>query len=743
MANLETRSKTAAFFSIDVMTTYLGIVDEVRTAVSGPKAFLRPVFKVEPGRSKWEAVESGEFPNRGLASWWKPLPSALKGTAWLFRAHESETFEQENQYHNLYNVSELADPATELIDASSIHAEEDLRIALCLSGLRAQPALTSRLVIRFGGGRLLGPVHGLYRDGRLHLPEESLNSHLTISLAGPLEFLAKFDGHCFLPLSEWSEKIGEVDFSPDSVFLKRALKELRSKDLASIKLTEGLMRQLVGESAEASLTVLERQRLERLKTWTANVGASVILTEEVIGEILELSAIREEAKSAFEAAKIDGRRAIEQELSNELTRIAAARAQLTELAEQRNKLLAELAEGRPLQEGFAKALEIAIEERIRSAMEKPQEFLAENAFIRASLSLGRSNPTKSVETAPPGFTHFDDLIGDHERFVQLLTSLFCKRGFRDHVPLALHASMLAGNIPLVYGVHAREVLDLYGSAVSRGNILWVPISPSHLEAADLLVSRTGGAQGSTPNPNGLLDLLKNVQSSNAIFLVVFEGVNRCFMQSAMEPIFRHLVARKQGSPTRPLIVMPHREHGAEISIGLHWPRNVLLAGTIVDERSLYPMNLSTWDVANWVFTEPYYDPKGRDLDLLSPLSQLAGVDADAWSKWEPQANEILSGDLKVFLRLTADKLLLDSSFYTVSARLHSVLSRINTGLKSREILRYVSELTLLPRCTNRLDRLKEILGASPFEFWQDVKGVDILQRLNTPTVAGTAEKETW
>ena len=574
------------------MTTYLGIVDEVRIAVSGPKAFLRPVFKVEAGKSKWEVIESDEFPNRGLTSWWKPPATALKGTAWLFRVHESETFEQENQYHNLYNVSEPADPATELIDASSIHAEEDLRTACCLTGLRAQPPLTSRLVIQFGEGRLLGPVHGLYRDGRLYLPDENLNSHLTIALAGPLESLAEFDGHCFLPSSEWSEKIGEVDFSPDSIFLKRALKELRSKDLSSIKLTEGLMRQLVGESANVSLTVLEKQRLERLKTWTANVEASVILTEEVVGEILELPAIREEARSAFDAAKIDGRRAIEKELADELARIAAARAQLAELAGQRNKLQAELAESRRLQEVFANALESAIEARMRSVMEKPQEFLAENAFIRASLSLGASNATKTLETVPQGFTHFDNLIGEHEKLIQLLTSVFGKRGFREHVPLALQATMLAGNIPLVYGAHAREVLCLYGSVVTSGNILWVPMSPSHLEPADLLVSRTGGSLGSTPNPNGLLDLLKNAHSSNAMCLVVFEGVNRCFMQSAVEPIFRHLVERKQGSPTKPLIIMPQGDHDARRSLGIDWPPNVLLAGTIVDERSLYPLDLS-------------------------------------------------------------------------------------------------------------------------------------------------------
>src|ERR1035441_11062622 len=95
----------------------------------------------------------------------------------------------------------------------------------------------------------------------------------------------------FVSGGDWSEKIGEVDFSPDSVFLKRALKDLRSKDLVSIKLTDNLMRQLVGGSADASLTVLEKQRLERLKTWTAGVAIDVTLTEEVVTEILELPAI--------------------------------------------------------------------------------------------------------------------------------------------------------------------------------------------------------------------------------------------------------------------------------------------------------------------------------------------------------------------------------------------------------------------------------------------------------------------
>jgi hypothetical protein len=726
------------------MTTYLGIVDEVRTPVSGPKAFLRPVFKAEQGKSRWEVVESDEFPNRGLASWWKPPPTVLKGTAWIFRVHESETFEQENQYHNFFNVSEPADAAMELIDAAGIHKEEDLRTELCSIGLAGQSPLTTRVLIRFGGDRLLGPVHIALRDGRLYLPNETLNSHLTIGLAGSLESLAKYDGHCFLPPGDWSQKIGEVDFSPDSVFLKRALKDLRSKDVASIKLTDSLMRQLVSGAADTSLTVLERQRLERLRAWTATVDENVTLTEVVINEILELPAIRKEVAGALETARDDARRAIEKELTDELKKIAATRTEVATLIQERDKLLGELGERRRKQELFANELESSVEERIRSVMEKPHEFLAENALLRAALSVGAPNTTTNLETPPTAPTQSEDLIGDHEELVQLLKTVFLGRGFEDRLPLALHATLLAGNIPLLYGVHAREVLYLYSRVITSGNILWISIAPSYLEPADLLVSRAGGSRGNTPNPNGLLDLLKRAQSSDAMYLVVCEGVNRCFMQSAVWPIFRHVVDRKQGTPTGPLITGSQLGNDPGGSLGLYWPPNVLLAGTIVDERSLYPMDLSTWEVANWVFTDPHYHPEKRDLDNLAALEPgLVGADADSWSKWAPKAKQVPSGDLKVFLRLTGDKLLLDSSFYSSSTRLHLILTELHAAIKSPDLLLYLSELTLLPRCSKQQGRLKEILDAPPFELWQKIKGADILQRLNAPSIADIPDSDKW
>jgi hypothetical protein len=718
------------------MTMYLGIVDEVRTAVSGPKAFLRPVFKVEPEKSRWEAVESDEFPNRGLASWWKPPSSVLKGTAWLFRAHQSDTFDHENQYHNLFNVSEPADPATELIDADGIQAEEDLRRALCFIGLAAPSPLTGRVVIRFAGDRLLGPIHGGFRDGRLYLSEETLTSPLTIARAGPLESLAKYDAHCFLPPDDWSEKIGEVDFSPDSVFLKRALRDLRLKDLASMKLTDNLMRQLVGATSDASLTVLEKQRMERLKAWTAGVQENVTLTEEVVSEILELPAIRKELTGALEAAKATAREVIEQELTDKLEQITAARARLAALA-------TDLAEGRQRQELFANALESAVEGRIRSAMEKPEEFLAENALIRAALSCRAAGATKNRENVPPASTHFDNLIGDHERIIQLLTASFRRRGFRDRLPLTLHATLLAGNMPLIYGIHAREVLNLYSSVVTRGNILWVPISPAQLEPADLLMSPTAGSQSSIPNPNGLLDLLKKAESSNAMYLVVCDGVNRCLMQSAIHPIFRHVADRRQGFPVGPLITFTHPLGAPTVGIGMEWPRNVLLTGTVVDEPSLYPLDSGIWEDANWFFTDPYHDSARRDLDDASSTSnEVTGVDFDAWLTWEPQAKQSPSGDLKILLKLVGEKLVLDWKFFSSTARLHALLTQLDSNVKLPDILSCLIELTLLPRCTKQMSRLREILETPPFELWQDIKGADILQRLTAASGAGALENET-
>lgn len=722
---------------------YLGVLDELRAAVSGPKAFLRPVLKLESGKPRWEEVESDEFPNRGLASWWRPPANALNGTAWVFRVHESDTFERENQYHNLYNVWEPADPATELVDATEIQTEEDLRSELYIAGMSVRAPLTSRVVIRFAGDRLLGPVHVVLRDGRIYLADEGLNSYLAVGRAGPADALAKYDGHRFLPPDEWSQKIGEVDFSPDSVFLKRVLKEVRSKDLASMKLTDGLVRQLVGGAADTGLTVLERQRLERLKIWTAKVEENVTLSEEVVGEILELPAVRKEVMSALDRAKADAQLAIEQELASELQKIDAVRVELAKLGKDRDKLLTEIADSRRRQEVLANSLEDTIEARVRSVMERPLEFLAENALMRAALSFGEKNRTEKVGLSVQYPSQVDNLITDHDKLIEQLNDLFARRGFREYLPLALHATFLAGNIPLLYGVHAREALTLYSNIVSRGNIIWVPISPSYVELLDLFVGRMGGPQAGVVSPNGLLDLLKKAQSSNAIYIVICEGVNRCFIQSVIEPLFRHVVNRRQGLPTGALITLNQDNHRSHDAKAVDWPPNVLLAGTVVEEHSLYSVDVGIWDVANWIFTDPYYDAERRDFEAILDSPGFVGADADAWKKWESRPEKFPGGDLKVFLKLVSDKLLLDSSFYSTSVHLYSILSRLNPRLEPRDILLHISEMILLPRCTKQLSPLKKILEDPPFEMWEKIRGAEILHRLSAGSISDTADGETW
>ena len=503
------------------------------------------------------------------------------------------------------------------------------------------------------------------------------------------------------------------------------------------------MRQLVGGSADASLTVLEKQRLERLKTWTAKVEESVILSEEVVSEILQLPAVRKEIGAALESAKAGARQMVEQELRDELEKITAARDQLARLVEERDKLLAELADARRRQELFANTLESAVEARLRTVMEKPQEFLAEHALIRAAISLGTANEAENTDTTSQESADFQNLSVDPEKLIQTLAITFTRRGFRDRLPLALHGSFLAGSVPLLYGVHAQEALCLYSSAVTNGNILWLPMSPSYFEPADVIVGRTGGPQHGFSNPNGLLNLLERAQSSNAMYLVVLEGVNRCFMQSAVEPIFRHAVDRKRGFPIQPLLRMSRGKSRLRRPVSINWPPNVLLAGTIADEHSLYSVPLSTWESAVWIFTDSQYDPAKRDLDGASPTIDCAGFDAHAWSEWEARSKQIPSGDLKVFLRLTGDKLLLSSSFYSTASRLYSIFTQLSPDIESQDLLLDITELTLIPRCMRQLDRLKEILEAAPFELWPKIKGLDILQRLNASAVGETRGSETW
>jgi len=167
-----------------MVQTLLGVVDRFGIVKSGPGARLRPLFQASEDKTRWVTLEE-EFPNSGVVSWWQPSPEAESNKAWIFQIEPSWSYDADNEPHDYYGAKGSPSPAVELIDLSMAADTEDTRAFLLEEGLSPERCASKRLVFRDRSGSVVGP------------------------------------------LEVWPRRGGEVDFSPNAVFLKRILREVR------------------------------------------------------------------------------------------------------------------------------------------------------------------------------------------------------------------------------------------------------------------------------------------------------------------------------------------------------------------------------------------------------------------------------------------------------------------------------------------------------------------------------------
>ena len=267
-----------------------------------PRARLRPTFQASPDKTCWLTPEE-EFPNSGVVSWWQPTPDADVYRAWIFQVESSRTYEHDNEHHDYYGVKGSPSPAVELIDLPAAEDPEDTRAFLLEEGISLDRCASKRLVFRDRSGSVVGPIELTLREGRLFLDEKE--TPIPVNHSNEELALGAWEGHRFLPPEVWPRRAGEVDYSPNAVFLKRVLREIREMTpqvIDSARMTERLISSYWNAFDKTSLSPLQRQRLKRLHKLAAKSELGLTLAADAVPDLLSLSAVKDLLSAAKEQA---------------------------------------------------------------------------------------------------------------------------------------------------------------------------------------------------------------------------------------------------------------------------------------------------------------------------------------------------------------------------------------------------------------------------------------------------------
>lgn len=658
-------------------TVFLGTLQDVRDRGEHAFAFVRPSHFWSEAESKWKAIANvaQAFPSRGNLIWLNfPMGVPSQGSLWLFRREENPRQDAINRYC-------VKDPeeAFEIIDLRQ-HGDEGARSILTGTGLFLKSRPTSRVYIWYERRSAIGPV-SLVSAGRANFWRlDSRTCQMPFEVMeierDPIAVCVD-PGRSLLIMPPYYRPRStgkKVDWAPDPVVLERAIKILKNFDpkmWKSLDLSERIIEHMVESlHLDDEGDGLARYRLNRACAILNSLRLAKEEAERLTRELCEvpaiahqLEAVRKTARSEAlkaaedEAAKIREAAQLEaQQIRQEArTEVAVIRAARDQARAELDSLTMEIEHKRAALMEQADALDNEIESRLSDLLSRPERLLADAAILRVasrlwngamieqkahSALLTDGHDGSSVPRRQPSFPWDDNpdepaLISDEEEFEKTLRAAFKRQGVSRDDAAVLHASLLAGAMPILSGPNAFEVLEAYASVAVGGRLLWLPISPGTLEPGDLF-GRSEAVSGQfVPHAGGLLDLLLHAGSTEDLFLVVLDGINRAPVEAYLLPLLGCYADswREVGGRTLPIthpyMLAPRSPYA--VASRLRWPRNVLLAATLVEGVAVLPLPADLWSFATLINvdnTEMRLDGVGHQ-----PKSEVRHVRLATWEYW--------------------------------------------------------------------------------------------------------------
>ena len=640
---------------------YLGVITFVGQRGPLPVASLRPLFIADEGEREWELELSEEarrqqFPNVGYVSWLHPVPEAVEGSLWEFRVRDQPSYQAhdlrhdrlmvaEHSYRQVFRVIDLRAKAVGSCDVRDLLTNQGISIArsqcpkfwiLCeknswmLAEFSPKSDREDLSVVHVDGSGITR-----WQEWELTRKLYALNGENDVWLLPP----------GITPAGTPQQR----DWAPDIVVLERVLKYVRKYDRKFFDAIEA-SNQIVERFSELLSAQplnepgLHRGRFERARDILGRLQDSgnmaeaimIALSDSPIADELEdrkKSFLEEERKTAMEKAQES---------------LGALGKEIESRKDELQELDTQLAEKRQEQASLATSLENAIAEKVRGVMNDPIELLSTVALVRAVMGVS-------------DFNNIDCHINDERFAPPRIESLECKRitvqeeAFRavqkrmilsdvsSHAAGMLHATFLAGAVPLVVGARAYDALVAYSHVITGGRIHWIPVSSSWVQPSDCLFARQSGSDRTFT----LMDYLCKAREDRGMHLVIIDGLERSIPESFLIPLLGCYQESMLGIEEAASSLRARAQ--SVLGNGTAWPQNVLLATvSSITEPALQLPNC-LWQFSGLCLIDlfpigPEFElnrdkhPRRRFMEIMSQSSQV--VDLAIWKQWRNNCTEV-------------------------------------------------------------------------------------------------------
>ena len=665
---------------MSIRRVYLGKFDRFERRGDLKVAQLLPLCESSDDQQSWEriidaSIHTQEFRNRGEVSWLDPPDSLSEGSLWIFEITE-QPFDPKNEWHDAFKVSGMPKGPKEILDLRDFGREEQARLLATVEGIPLSFSPAGQVYLWVDDGTWIGPVHLAKRaqeDVWTISQEESdtlLKSYQPCS-ENQWKTLVLDVARTFLgPKSMPRRKLGEVDWRPDEAVLKTVLNLLPKLDSSyahSLGHSRRAVDQLVAvlATAQTSNVELRSYQLQRVREMVHSLEDLHRFANDIVYALRIVSPIKDgleqDRQRIWEEAREEARGRVQSEIAAETERLEALRRNIAEQHEVRASLVQTIEALQAERESMVDRLDETLTHRLEAILAKPEEMLAEVSLLRAASDLlgnrvaaGRASIKSSVTNRrhPLTGTIMDKgrepaiLITKVEELCPLLTKALLAHDVSRRVARPLHATFLAGGIPVFTGSRAFEALTAYASCVTGGQIHWLPVPATILEPVDLLGRLEPATQRFIPHASGLVDLLLHSLKTEELHLVVLEGLNRAAIDAYLLPLLACYADawRENGARTLSLFapgaVTDDDPYAAAFC--LRWSPNVLLAGIVNEGMVTLSMPKALWSYATLIqcnFLEDDEEPVASgeqhpdQRDTIVAAFPPHTVPRAAWAEW--------------------------------------------------------------------------------------------------------------
>ncbi|MGE4264030.1 MAG: hypothetical protein AB7E46_06105 [Desulfovibrio sp.] len=529
----------------------LGIVGWAKhDKVGNPIAGVQPLYEIQ--KQEWRKIDAlEEFPTQGQA-FWPAAHAASEGILVYFRAEPNVG--QKDEFR-------VVDPkiAIEVLDLRSVGDPTKVRSAL-VDGLRWNGPAFERALLWCQPDILVGPVDLVRTPTEtLKLNSPNLARIPTFANCKPKRI---HDGRQerLLRIDE-TPATGYVDWDDDVVVMKRAIeasvrfaKQVGQDTGMTKRQIENAARALAAQGAGADAQ-LDLYRLERACALCANS----VLIAKLAPKLFDSLRVHPDIAEMVTNLETTVRREMELTARSELAeKLSTTQQALQKAVEEHKHIIAEIETEERKRDDVrreldalqlrandsAQEIETAISQRVRAALDRPLELLAEVSVLRPLLGYPRLEAQQndsavvvgSVRTALEWSGPRGDEINDRKALQRALIAAARARGVAPASMMQLHAAVAARLMPVLVGPGGLATLAAYAYTACGNRLAILHVSPGFIQPSDLSGNTVRGQFD--PHPTGLLSAGAAAKNVDGLSLLLFEGANRSPLEASIVPLLQ-------------------------------------------------------------------------------------------------------------------------------------------------------------------------------------------------------------